>query len=67
MRKQTVPTAGIDHAAAAKETSDPPRGFPRLEQLFARQAGGATHRATEPVKQGVVWKAAKVVIGQASA
>jgi hypothetical protein len=52
----------IDDAPTAKEAAHTARRFPGLEQLLARQAPGMTERTSQPVKERVVRKPAKVVL-----
>lgn len=66
MREQAVTAGQIDDPAAAKEATDAARRFPRLVQLFARQAAGVAHRAGESVEEGVVREATEVAVGEAA-
>ena len=49
--EQAVAAGEIDDAAAAKQTPDPSRCFPRFEQLFARKASGVADRPRQAVEQ----------------
>ena len=66
MSEETVAASDIDNAPSAKQTPHSPRGFPCLEKLLARQATGVADRTRQPMKERVVWKAAEIVVGQAS-
>ncbi len=66
MGEQSVSAAQVDDAAAAKEPPDASRDFPRLVQLFARQASRVTDRPRYAIEQRVGRKAIEVSIGQTS-
>jgi hypothetical protein len=57
----------VDDATAAKETPHATGGFPRLVQLFARQARGMTYLSCYLVEERITGKAAEVVVGQSIA
>jgi hypothetical protein len=67
LREQAVSGTEVDDAPTAKAPTDPPRHFPGLEQLLARQASGVTHGAGDTVKQGVAGKTIDVPIREAAA
>jgi hypothetical protein len=66
MSEETVAASDIDDAPSATQTPYSPRGFPCFEKLLARQATGVANRTRQPMKERVVWKAAQIVVGQAS-
>jgi hypothetical protein len=57
----------IDDATATKETPNATGSFPRLVQLFARQACGMTCRSCHVVEKRIAGKASEVVLGQSIA
>ena len=65
--EQAVSGTEVDDATAAKEPPHPPRHFPRLIQLLARQASGMANGARHAVKECAIREAIDVAIGQASA
>jgi hypothetical protein len=65
VREQAVSGGQIDHAPAAKDTSNAPRHLPRLVEFLARQTARVTHRARDPIEQRVARKAIEIAIGEA--
>src|SRR5688500_14717803 len=59
-----MPGAQIDDASAAEEAPDPPRHFPRLEQLFARHTTRVADRTRDAMEKRVAGKPGGVTVGQ---
>jgi hypothetical protein len=62
--QQSVAAGDVQHASAATPASDPPRHFPRLVELLARQPADAAHHAADAIEQRLPGKPAAVVLGQ---
>ena len=62
MREQTGAASGIDDSPAPVQSPDAPRDFPRLVELFARQAAGVTDGPAHTVEQRVPRKTIEVVL-----
>jgi hypothetical protein len=57
MRQQRVTARQVDDSSTAEPPACPTRDLPRLEELLARQTVGATHGASDTMKQRAVGKA----------
>ena len=64
MGEQSVTRAKVHDPAAPEMPPHTPRHLPRLVQLLPGETSGATHRARDAMKQGVVRKAIQIVGGQ---